>query len=540
MPRVLVIDDQRIPRLTVGAILQEAGHEVATEGSGVGGIERARRWAPDVIVLDVHMPEMDGFAVVERLKQDPQTAPIPVIFLTATSPTDELVVRGLDLGAYDFLSKDCSRAELLARVGVMARIKRSNDELSAIARIADTLIRSLDPQDLSRLFVEQTRDVFRADAGLMVIASGDDVPAIRVGAGVDPTDPLFDRLLEYLMRQLSGSQEASVLSLEAELHNHPEGASIRASGLRSAVAMRLEHLDRSPSLLAVLVRRADGFRRESDAPLLQLLARQATIALDNALLHARTREQARTLAQQATELERAMTERSRFFASMSHELRTPINAVIGYSQLLTEGTFGEMPAEQRQVVEKVVRSATHLLELINDVLDISKIEAGKLEIYPEPTDMVRLVRDTLTSVQLKAQEKGLKLDVVAPPELVIETDPARVRQILLNLLSNAVKFTDEGGVTVELAKLNSSGRQKRGVEIRVIDTGPGIAPQDRHRIFEEFEQVETAVARGGTGLGLAISLKLAHLLKGTLELESQLGGGSTFVLRLPETPSVDA
>jgi signal transduction histidine kinase/CheY-like chemotaxis protein len=548
MPRVLVIDDQRIPRVTVGAALQEAGHEVTAEADGRSGIERAREWAPDVIVLDVHMPDMDGFSVVEKLKNDPLTAPIPVIFLTATAPTDELVVRGLDLGAYDFLSKGCSKAELLARVGVMARIKRSNDELTAIARIADTLLRSLDPRDLTTLFVEQTREVFRAHTAVMIVSPDEDMPAIRAAAGLDPSDPLFDALAEQLLAYLDDGDEAVVVPLE-EIGG-PAGTLIRRSGLRSAVAVRLEHLERAPSLLAVFVQRPDGFRRESDAPLLHLLARQAVIALDNALLHTRTREQARTLAEQADKLARAMTERSRFFASMSHELRTPINAVIGYSELLREGTYGPLPPQQQQAVTKITRSATHLLELINDVLDISKLEAGKLEFYFEPTDLVRLVRDTLTSVQLQAEEKGLELEVDASPDLreaEVVTDPARVRQVLLNLMANAVKFTDEGRVRVELGlrRVGPDAAQADGqsdyVWIRVSDTGPGIAPEDRERIFEEFEQAESGVTRGGTGLGLAISRKLAQLLGGRLELESsEPGVGSNFVVTIPTRPPRNA
>jgi signal transduction histidine kinase len=533
MPRILVIDDQRIPRIAVGATLEEAGHEVVAEADGQSGIDRARAWAPDVIVLDVHMPGMDGFTVVEKLKQDPATAPIPVIFLTATAPTDELVVRGLDLGAYDFLSKGCSKSELLARVGVMSRIKRSNDELTAIARIADTLIRTLDPADLTSLFVEQARDVFRADAAIMIVSPTEESAAIRAASGVDADDPLFDAFAEALLKRVGSSDEAAVLSVE-ELAG-PAGTLARRAECGSIVAVRLDHRDRPPSMLAVLARRADGFRRESDAPLLHLLARQATIALDNALLHARTREQARTLAEQAKELESAMTERSRFFASMSHELRTPINAVIGFSQLLNDGTYGEVPERQKTVIEKVVRSANHLLELINDVLDISKIEAGKLEFYFEPTSIPRLVSDTLTSVQLQAEQKGLRLTVEAPDDASVTTDPARARQIVLNLMANAVKFTDEGSVTVSVHALDGAG-----VEIRVRDTGPGIAEADQERIFEEFEQSETAASRGGTGLGLAISRKLAELLGGRLTVESVVGQGSTFTLRLPAKPPLDA
>jgi signal transduction histidine kinase len=496
MSRILVIDDQKIPRVRLADILGEAGHEVVAEASGAAGIERARSWGPDVIVLDVNMPEMDGFAVVEQLKQDLETAAIPVVFLTATAADDSLIVRGLDLGAYDFISKGSSRAELLARVGVMARIKRSNDELSAIARISDTLIRTLDPAELSHHFLEQTREVFRAEAALLRLPGGEEHTALHVAL--------------------------------AELRG-PAGALARQAGLRSAIVTRVVYDDAPPGLLAVLSRREHGFRRDSDAPLLELLVRQLSIAMDNALLHVRTREQAEAL-------ERAISERSRFFASMSHELRTPINALIGYNQLLETGTYGELSEAQLAAIAKVGRSARHLLELINDILDISKIEAGKLEVAPEPTDVGALLYDTATSVELQAAEKGLDFRIEAPRSLQVVTDPARVRQIVLNLLSNAVKFTDQGSVRVEAAGHEDGGL----VEIRVVDTGPGVGEADRARIFEEFEQVEGSAARGGTGLGLAISRKLAGLLGGELYLESELGAGSTFILRLPRAARAEA
>jgi signal transduction histidine kinase/AmiR/NasT family two-component response regulator len=528
MSRILVIDDQKIPRVRLADILGEAGHEVVAEASGAAGIERARSWGPDVIVLDVNMPEMDGFAVVEQLKQDLETAAIPVVFLTATAADDSLIVRGLDLGAYDFISKGSSRAELLARVGVMARIKRSNDELSAIARISDTLIRTLDPAELSHHFLVQTREVFRAEAALLRLPGGAEHPALHVALGIDPGEPLVERFLEALDQALAEKGlESDVVAL-AELRG-PAGALARQAGLRSAIVTRVVYDDAPPGLLAVLSRREHGFRRDSDAPLLELLVRQLSIAMDNALLHVRTREQAEAL-------ERAISERSRFFASMSHELRTPINALIGYNQLLETGTYGDLSEAQLAAIAKVGRSARHLLELINDILDISKIEAGKLEVAPEPTDVGALLYDTATSVELQAAEKGLDFRIEAPRSLQVVTDPARVRQIVLNLLSNAVKFTDQGSVRVEAAGHEDGGL----VEIRVVDTGPGVGEADRARIFEEFEQVEGSAARGGTGLGLAISRKLAGLLGGELYLESELGAGSTFILRLPRAARAEA
>jgi signal transduction histidine kinase len=524
MARVLVVDDQAIPRRAVGAILRDAGNEIETAASGPEGLRLAREWSPDVIILDVKMPEMDGFEVVERLKQDPDTAPTPVIFLTADSPTDDLIVRGLELGAYDFLSKGCSRAELLARVGVMARIKRGNDELSAIARISDTLIQSLDPQELATRFVGQVRGIFRADAVLFHYSTRGEEDCGLAVSGLDPDDPLADALSATLLELLQREDDPEIEPADVR---GAGGVLLRRNGFRSVLAVRLESDERAPMLLAVFARRVDGFARGSDGPLLELLARQASIALDNALLHARTREQAVRMEEQAERLERAMSERSRFFASMSHELRTPINAVIGYNELLELGTFGEMNEAQRDAVARVSRSANHLLELINDILDISKIEAGKLEVVSEPTDLSRLLHDTVTSVELQAERKGLALRVEAPETAEATTDAARVRQILLNLLSNAVKFTEQGRVEATLERADGM------YEFRVEDTGPGIPPEDRERIFEEFEQTHPTGPQVGTGLGLPISRRLAHLLGGELLLQSELGRGSTFVLRLP-------
>ena len=172
MARVLVVDDQKVSRATVAAILNAAGHTVESASSGPEGIERAQAECPDVIVLDVQMPGMDGFEVVERLKQDPSTAPIPILLLTAQAPTDELLVRGLDLGAYDFLNKGCSRAELLARVGVMARIKRGYDELASVARVSGLALEAGDLQALADGVAGQVARTFRAEVVLLAMPGG--------------------------------------------------------------------------------------------------------------------------------------------------------------------------------------------------------------------------------------------------------------------------------------------------------------------------------------------------------------------------------
>jgi signal transduction histidine kinase/CheY-like chemotaxis protein len=520
MARILVVDDQKISRLTLAGILGDAGHEVRAEGSGPEGLESARSWLPDVVILDVHMPEMDGFEVVARLKEDPVTESIPVVFLTGDPPTDELVVRGLELGAYDFLSKGCSKAELLARVSVMDRIKRSHDELSAIARISDALLRSVDPETLARQFVAEARSVFRADAAVLAIERRGQAK-VRVADGIDADDGGVVAMLKAAGGEFTEEDTAESVILDDEAMARVVSPHLGDRFASSGLAC----VRRGPStaLVAVLAGESRLFRDDVDRPLLKNLGSQAAIAIEHALLNERTR-------QQAEDLERAMTERSRFFASLSHELRTPINAVIGYNHLLQERIFGKLSERQSEALAKANRSAQHLLELVDDILDISKIEAGKLEVLPEETNLAALMRDTATSLQLQAREKGIELEIEAPDQLKVETDPARVRQVVLNLLSNAVKFTEEGRVTLTVSR--DGGDM---IRVQVSDTGPGIAPEDQDRIFEEFEQARSSGAASGTGLGLAISRRLAELLGGRLELESEVGVGSTFILTLPET-----
>jgi len=215
---------------------------------------------------------------------------------------------------------------------------------------------------------------------------------------------------------------------------------------------------------------------------------------------------------------------------MSHELRTPLNAIIGFTEVLLASPRDPVSPRQRVALEKVHHSGKHLLGLINDILDLSKVEAGRMEARPARFALASLLRQSLEAVEPLAQRKELAcrgIGLEEAPELV--QDAAKVKQIVLNLLSNAVKFTKQG--VVELC-VERAGTEH--VSISITDTGVGIAPEDLGMVFEPFRQVEaTAREVGGTGLGLAISRKLAELMGGTLEVQSTPGKGSTFTLRLP-------
>jgi PAS domain S-box-containing protein len=228
--------------------------------------------------------------------------------------------------------------------------------------------------------------------------------------------------------------------------------------------------------------------------------------------------------------EEANQAKSTFLANMSHELRTPLNAIVGFTRLVRRRSEDLLPQKQLDNLDKVLISADNLLGLINDVLDLSKIEAGRVEVQSTTFDPERLIDDCLRTVQPLVQpEKLVLVKDIESGMLVMATDEDKVRQILLNLLSNAIKFTKAGTVTV------SSQRQDDSFILRVTDSGIGIPEEALDRIFEEFQQVDTSTTReyGGTGLGLSISLHLAHLLGGDISVESTVGVGSTFTVTLP-------
>ena len=271
------------------------------------------------------------------------------------------------------------------------------------------------------------------------------------------------------------------------------------------------------------------------------------------------RRQARSLVERSTELERLSSEllrvnrmKSEFLANVSHELRTPLNAIVGFVDLLREGVYGELAPRQVKPVERIEASANHLRHLVDQVLDLAKMAAGRLEIHTETIDLRPFVLDVASEIESLVSEKGIGLSLVMGAALPrIRTDPTHLRQILVNLLGNAVKYTHEGGIVIRTRLVDSlpdsgpstdrpSYPTNPWIGIQVIDTGIGIHPADQRRIFEEFEQVDAGPrgnsAERGTGLGLAISRRLAGLIGGMVELESELGKGSTFTLWLPVDP----
>jgi signal transduction histidine kinase len=307
-----------------------------------------------------------------------------------------------------------------------------------------------------------------------------------------------------------------------ELPNWPLRDAAVGAGIRSVLVVPLVRAGRVFGTLVLMRREQAEFPRRI-VDLMQTFANQSVLAIQNARLF-------REIEDKSRQLGIASQHKSQFLANMSHELRTPLNAVLGYTEMLLDGVYGDVAGEAHEILEYIQGNGQHLLALINDVLDLSKIEAGQLTLAPDDYAVQSVVEAVVSAAQPLAQAKALDLKVSIAEDLPLgRGDERRLTQVLLNLVGNAIKFTDSGSITIAATTVGDL------LELAVTDTGPGIAPADQERIFDAFQQVDNSSTRekGGTGLGLAISRRIIQMHGGTISVESAPGQGSTFRIRIP-------
>ena len=408
-----------------------------------------------------------------------------------------------------------------------AELAKNVERLEALREVGEAVSSSLDVDHVLSTIAMHAVALSGTDGGsIMEYSARDRCFMVR---SVHRTDPAVVQRLRSIRidldetlvgRAAQGRRPIAVSDLD-RVHLDPHLKILHDDGWRSLAAVPMLREDQIVGCLIVRRKRKGGFTEET-LDLLETFASQSALALLNARLF-------RELEEQSVELELASTHKSEFLASMSHELRTPLNAVLGFSEVLLERMFGDINERQEEYLRDIHGSGQHLLELLNEILDLSKVEAGRMELEYSSFDLRSLLELATSMLRERAALHGIDLRIETAEMGTVYSDELRLKQVLLNLVTNAVKFTGDGGSVVV-------GAQRDGPEvlISVTDTGIGVPEADRERIFESFQQGGRGSSREeGTGLGLTLSRRIVELLGGRMWLESGVGRGSTFGFSLP-------
>ncbi len=541
---ILIVDDRPENLLALEAILEPLGQTLIRAHSGDETLRLLLSHDVAMILLDVQMPGIDGFETARLIKSRERTKYIPIIFLTAISKDEEYVFEGYSVGAVDYMTKPFQPDILRSKVSVFVDLYQKQRQLASQADlIRESEKRELELRHMREIYESEARfseivgsamdaiivfdadgkiSLFNASAERMFCTQEDRAVGVNV-AGFFP-EAIQRETLDRICRT-SIEQETDEAACESDGAGREPVLSFtgrRETGDEFPIEATASCLDvRGKKTYTLIVRDVSERKRAEQA----LTEQAESLAKAMAELKGLNDE----LGERQAELERAMAARSRFYASMSHELRTPINAVLGYSTLLLENIYGPLNEKQAEGITRTHKAAKHLLELVNDVLDLSKIEAGKIDLRLQPVHIPQLIEDLFVTVRPLADQYKSTLALVHDGEPVkIVSDPRRLRQILLNLLSNAIKFGMGKPIQV-----HSTPTPDGGIVIAVRDEGEGIAPTDMDKIFDEFVQLGKTQLTEGTGLGLPISRRLADMLRGSLDVESEPGAGSVFRLTLP-------
>ncbi len=590
---ILLVDDRPENLLSLEALLEPLAEETGTRLLTANGADEALRHilhesgSIALVLLDVMMPGTSGLETAKLIRQRARNEQVPIIFVTALEADRRRVTLGYQFGAVDYLTKPIDPEILTAKVRAFLEMHRRRGEtvleqrrryadqvllmreqthrqetalVDTLQRVGTALASELDLERVVQLVTDEATALTRAQFGAFFYnvndpAVGGDAFTRCTFAGVsrdkfanfpDPrATPIFGPTFqgEGVVRSDDITKDPRYGLMEPH-HGIPPGQ----LPVRSYLAIPVK--SRTGEVVGGLFfgHEEPGIFGAREERLVVGIAGWAAVAMDNARLYAAER-QAREGAEGAT---RAKAE---FLATMSHEFRTPLNAIVGYAQLLDMGVFGPATAAQHAHLERLQASARHLLQLVDDVLDVAKVDADRLDVRHDLLLTGAAVAAAVTLVQPQATAKGVRLMDLhqSEPGFPYVGDEHRVRQVLINLLSNAVKFTPSGGqVTVECGSAAdpepgvwrvppTDTLDRRWAYVRVEDTGPGIPTSLLGRLFEPFVQGDGALTReqGGTGLGLAISRRLARLMGGDITVRSQQGSRTTFTLWLPGAEPAD-
>ncbi len=534
LTQVLLIhhDDELRNRLSQG--LRDLGCRIVTTDSITSALVLLAATEIEMVFADAELPEKSTSLLLDHIKQSSPLTPV-ILVVPGSDPACALAL--IRAGAMDVLPSDFTTEQLK---------QAFESGLSCCL-----LRRQIRTESNQRIQAE--RRVTENEVKLRAILSSTWDPLLTVDSRgvIESASESVERVLGWTVDELLG-QNVSILMPEPHRSNHDgylltyfetgktsllgrprELHAVRKDGSQFPCEVTIWRTDIpgqvSPIFTGII--RDTTNRKQTEE--LQKLAQDLEIsAAASEIESARMRDLAEELSVAHEKAQQAARAKSEFLANMSHEIRTPMTAILGFADQLSDPDID--PTERNDIVEIIQRNGRHLLDIINDILDISKIEADRLSIEPLATPLAPMVRDVISLLQQQADAKGISLILDCPQDLprMIRTDPTRLKQVLMNLLGNAVKFTNEGSVTLAVRILPDSSDDSRRISFDISDTGIGISEEQLENLFEPFSQADSSMTRkyGGTGLGLVISQKIAQHLGGDLTVTSEMGKGSTFTV----------
>ena len=537
-PLVLVADDEQNAVALLRHILERDGFDVESAGDGISALDKARTLKPDLILMDVQMPRLNGFEVTARLRDDPETARIPVIFVTAAAREPSDVAHGLQLGADDYIRKPYDPYELLARANskmrarqLEDRLQRRSEELEALVRIGGELNQRLGLEELTELILVIARDEFQADHVEMFLFD-------------DQQNPILYRDIVHGTRDLHEAEQLLVQTNSLAGRVYHVGEPILITGtesdnpghlfslnLRSAIAAPLKHHGTLLGILTVAHEHQDYFS-ENHLRMLRSIGEQAALAVRNAQLHAALQSYAqnlegmvevRTQELRAAQAQLIQSEKlaalGRLSAGIAHEVNNPLQPILNCLEVAIEDIENnqQLDPEGLRIAEREVQRIKLIVSRLLDFARPSTTEAAQI-------DLDALVNEVLVLTNKQLERKHVRVQTRLQPVQPLLGSPAQIKQVLLNLVLNAMEAMPEGGdMTVDVYS------EGEGVALAIADCGVGMDEHTMAQIFEPFYSTKGE----GTGLGLAVSYGIVQGHGGEIRVESQPGQGSRFTVWLP-------
>lgn len=518
---ILLVDDHPENLFALEAVLDGPGYHLVRAHSGMEALKLLLKGDFSLILLDVCMPVLNGFETAALIRERPKTRDIPIIFITAVNKSDEDEAKGYAVGAVDYVIKPFDPDALKAKVALLGRLANRESIRKEDRTLPVKKQREKPNVEVKKSDAQSYRNLANAIPQIVWIAQPDGTIDFFNEPWFTYTGLTFEQSegwgwkkaihLEDLQPVLDGWIDATRNEKNYQMEYR----------LKQADGVYRWHLVRAFP------------ERDPDGRILAWLGTSSDVD-DQRQAQEELRQALKALEQKKLEAETATRLKSEFVSNVSHELRTPLNAILGYAALQLDGTYGEVAEAQRAPVEGIQRNAAELLNLINNLLDLSKIESGKMSVAVSSVDLKRLLPEVFQSVKPLLIGKEFNVAWKIENNLKnIQSDPSKIRQVFLNLLGNAIKFTDQGSITL------SASNAEEGVLLSIEDTGIGIKEEDLPVIFDPFRQVDGSLTRkvGGSGLGLTIVKNILEALHGKIDVRSEFGKGSTFTVFLPENLS---